>query len=688
MITKPELITFFLLLLLFTACRSTRDSSIQADEAIVTADTATLTAGRATLTTGDVFLIEDPRFRKADAPAFYKQDTGTQGMVVTAHPLASEAGRSMLRAGGNAVDAAVAAAFAVAVLEPNMSGLGGSGAMTLWIRERQQADYVDFYAATGADPDYARDSVPDSLISRERGVAVPGMVAGLLEALEKYGTLDRQTVMEPAIQLAEEGFIVHHLLAYVIDNYGDRLTYDPDSAELFYPDDNPLRAGQQLIQSDLAGVLRRIAAEGRDGFYSGEIAERAIAMLNEGGSPLTPEDFENYRPRWRGALCEEWHGHRILTAPPSLAGHEVILALKLLEHKNLTVLGHPISSGESLVAITDALRIARADRSRWDGDPDFVDLPVAGLFTEEYLNRRRKMMGIALPDSRSVPDPGTTPDSGTVSDSQARPISLTVSESVMVPDSLEAGDPWQDTASYTAPAACTGDGYFELSTGISRPDDTELLKHVPEEFRHLYETEQPHIEHPHNDDNPDNPEQHTTHIAVVDRNGNAVSMTNTLGLYFGSGVYSDGVFYNSAAGNFGGSYGSIRGPERSANSSTAPTLVLTGDRVALVTGSPGSGRIPPAIVNTIIHTMIYELHPADAVRMPRIYPMIENRRVELERGFAPNALKSLHERGYVVDPSNYPMNMYFGGVQMIRALDDGTLIGVSDPRRDGGAAGY
>lgn len=592
------------------------------------------------------------RFEKAEAPTFYREATASEGMVVSAHPLGSEAGKSMLALGGNAIDAAVATAFAIAVLEPNMSGLGGSGAMTIWNGRDRQAGYLDFYAATGADPDYEVDTDPDSLITRERGVAVPGMVAGLLEALERYGTLDLQTVLEPAIRLAEEGFVVHHLLADVIAGYGSRLRYDDDSAALFYPGGTPLRAGDLLVQIELAGVLRKIAEQGRDGFYSGEVARRTIEKLAVGNSRLTLTDFENYTPVWRGALCQEWMGHRILSAPPSLAGQEVILGLKLIERGNIARYGHPVSSGEALGVLVDAIRIARADRGQWQGDPSFVDLPVAGMISDEYASLRAAAMG------------------------------------GKVPDTLHYGNPWPATPRYTAPPGCTGGGFFVPPLNITERDASELRNHIPPpnvpETSENLDTTAPGAG---SDTNPDTAEQHTTHISVVDRHGNAVSMTNTLGLYFGSAVFSDGVFYNSANHNFGGSYGSIRGPERTAHSSTAPTIVLEGDRVALVVGSPGSSRIPPAVISMIVHTMIYDLHPADAIRMPRVFPMINAPVVQLERGYSAEALRSLNERGYVITPTNFPMNMLFGGVQMIRVLEDRTMIGVSDPRRDGGAAG-
>lgn len=595
----------------------------------------------------DFVPTEEPASIHAEAAVFpytYHRDAvGTKSMVVTAHPLASEAGLDMLRKGGNAVDAAVAAAFALAVLEPNMSGLGGSGALTLWMASRQRADYLDFYAATGADADYSLDSDAPELITPERGVAVPGMVAGLLEALETYGTLDRSVVLEPAITLASEGFVVHHLLAHVIEAYPERLHVDPESAALFYPGGEPLSAGEKLVQPELARVLERIAAEGSDGFYKGPVAMRTIERLQQGQSVLTLDDFADYRPQWRGALCEEWNGYRVLTAPPSLAGHELIMALKLFERRRLELAGHPVQSPQGLVTMTDALRIARADRTWWDGDPAHVPLPVAGMISDAYAALRTPVMFAP------------------------------------VTDTLPPGDPWTANSRYTAPIHCTGPGFFALNIDGRPQSPEERHAHIPPDLRNTYLPEDPSKA----------PEQElTTHLSVVDHEGNAVSMTNTLGLYFGTGVYSDGVFYNSAADNFGAGYGTVRGPQRTANSSTVPTILLAGNQVALVVGSPGSTRIPPTVSQVIAHILLFDLHPTEAIRMPRIFPHIHSRDIELERGFSAEALEGLHQRGYRIVPRNYPMDMYFGGVQLIQVLPDGTRIGVTDPRRDGAAAGY
>ena len=164
-------------------------------------------------------------------------------------------------------------------------------------------------------------------------------------------------------------------------------------------------------------------------------------------------------------------------------------------------------------------------------------------------------------------------------------------------------------------------------------------------------------------------------------------MTYTLGLYFGSGTFSDGAFYNTAALNFGGPAANSRGPYRSPRSSTAPSLVLKNDDVKLVVGSPASGRIPPAIVHTIIYTLDFGFDPARAVSMPRIYPDYRSPRVQLEQGFGAEALAGLRARGYDlrVHP---PYDLFFGGVHVVLVRDDGWLAGAADPRRDGAAVGY
>jgi gamma-glutamyltranspeptidase/glutathione hydrolase len=552
-----------------------------------------------------------------------------EGMVAAAHPRAVEAGVAALEDGGTAVDAAVTTAFALGVLEPMMGGIGGGGSMTLWDPDGEEARFIDFYASAGADPDSGLGAVPDSLRSRERMVAVPGTVDGLLEAHDEHGVLSRRRVLAPAIRLAREGFPVHPLLARIIDDYEERLTYDDAAAAVFYPDGEPLQAGDRLVRPALATTLERIAAEGRAGFYEGPTASAIIDRLDDGGTPLTTDDLAAYESRTRAPLCGTYGPYTVLSATPSLNGAEVIETLNLLEPYDLPARGLPAESAEALGPLVDAIRIARADRRRWIGDPDETGVPAVGLASEAFADQRRSRMGTAP-----------------------------------VPDSMAAGNPWPHEAS-GRPDACAVLGSYP-PTPLPRPEPSA------------------------NGTMEEDPNRHTSHISIVDAEGRAVSLTFTMGLYFGSAVFVDGFFLNSAALNFeepgGRPVANRRAPRRTPRSSTAPTILLEDGTARLVVGSPGSGRIPPAIVHMVTYTLDYGLDPAAAVRMPRVYPFVTEPHVRVEDGVSAPALSALRDRGYTLE-TYPPQSLYFGGVHMVYVDDTGRRIGVADPRRNGTARG-
>src|SRR5215204_4696726 len=242
------------------------------------------------------------------APDLGRRLVAEHGVVTSAHPLASDAGAEMLRQGGNAVDAAVATAFAIGVAEPEMSGVGGGGAMLIWLQKERRAEFLDFYPAQPiASFRRVRATRADSA-SPLRVVAVPGNVAGLLEAQEKYGKLSREIVMAPAIRLAEEGFPMYQVLADMVQRDSARLARNTVARAIYWPNGTPLGVGERVRNAELAVVLRRIAAEGRKGFYGGETARQLVAKLNEGGHPLTVEDLAAYTPNWRRPLCSAYRG--------------------------------------------------------------------------------------------------------------------------------------------------------------------------------------------------------------------------------------------------------------------------------------------------------------------------------------------------------------------------------------------
>ncbi|MFK7848857.1 MAG: gamma-glutamyltransferase [Rhodothermales bacterium] len=550
---------------------------------------------------------------------------GQNGMVAAAHPLAADAGAAVLKQGGNAIDAAVASAFVVGVVEPMMSGIGGGGSMTVWLEEQNQAEYLNFYARAGSDPDYERDGLRNADVSKERWVAIPGAVDGLLKAHERFGRLPLAVVMEPAIRIAEEGFHVHPMLARIIADYKSVLTHDSTSAALFYPDDAPLQAGDLLVQQTLAETLKRILIHGRDGYYAGPVAQEIIRKLSKGDNPITLDELAGYDSQWLRPQCSTYNGYTVLTAPPPLGGTEVLLALELLEPYDLPAMGTPDSSSRALATYIDAFRIAQTDRIAYMGDPDAAAVPAVGLTSEAYAKERSIYMG--------NPAPARLPE----------------------------GNPW-DEEQMALPKACQLIDPFGSTTLEYPPADLEVTKE-------------------------EESGGHTTHLSVIDKHGNAVSLTYTMGLYFGSGVYAGGAFLNSAANLFNSRPANRRGPHRTPRSTTAPTIVLEGDNVRLAVGAAGAGRIGPAIVEMITYILDYGIPPEQAISMPRMYPFSDTVEVRIEDGFTGNALTTLRNMNYNLNI--YPkQDIYFGGVHLVYLTKDGTLVGAADPRRNGKASGY
>ena len=546
-------------------------------------------------------------------------------MVASANPYASEAGLEMLRQGGNAVDAAVAAAFAVGVVEPMMSGLGAGGGMLIWLQDSSRAEYIDFYATAGADPDTALNHYRGSRIT-PRGAAVPGAVAGLLDAQARYGKLPRSAVLAPAIRLAAEGFPVHSLLARVIDEDSAKLAASPGASAIFLPQGHPIAPGATLVQSELATTLRLVADQGPSGFYRGRVADEIAAALHEGGNPITKADLAAFEPRWRRPVCTVYRGHTVLSAPPPQSGVQVLEALNLLEAYDLARLGLPSRSPEAFRVLTAALRVSVTDRNAFIGDPTFAAVPAAGIVSQSYAGERSALMAL---------DP--------------------------VPDTMRAGNPWP-ADSAAIPAACATFRPF----GPSK---------IPPRVAQLPR------------DGPDQGYSETTHLSAVDASGNAVALTYTNGLFFGSGTWVAGTFLNSAMFNFSrdDSSANARGPRRVPSSTIAPTIVLRDGRAELVVGSPGSAAIPPAVVESIIYTLDYRLDPMAALRMPRVIPNWTTS-LQLEGGFSPEVVAAAYRLGYRVRPTP-PVELAFGGVHLIARVGD-MWVGAADPRRDGEVRGY
>jgi gamma-glutamyltranspeptidase / glutathione hydrolase len=316
----------------------------------------------------------------------------SQAMVVTDAPLATAAGVEVMRQGGNAVDAAVATAFALAVVYPEAGNIGGGGFMVARMADGSAAA-LDFrekapLSATrdmflDADGDLSNRSVLGHLAS-----GVPGAVMGLWEAHRRFGSMPWAELVQPAITLAQDGFIVDRELASSVRNAASRLRGFDASAALFLPDGEPIAEGTRWRNPDLARVLRRIADHGPAGFYEGETADLIVAEMQRGGGIITHEDLRRYRAEWRTPVEFTYRGHRILSMPPaSSGGITLAIMANVLDGYPLDRLGW--NTAPTLHLVAEAMRRAFADRNHFLGDPAFVEFPQALLTSTSYAARLR-----------------------------------------------------------------------------------------------------------------------------------------------------------------------------------------------------------------------------------------------------------------------------------------------------------
>lgn len=534
---------------------------------------------------------------------------GKQGMVASEQELATQVGVEILQQGGNAVDAAVAVGFALAVVLPNAGNIGGGGFMVLHDGKSGENFTVDFreMAPSKASRDMYLDEqgnvVDGKSLYTHFAVGVPGTVAGMEYALKKWGSLPLEKVIAPAIKLAEEGFIVSNTLAATLQEETETLGKWESSKKIFFKNDRPLVAGERLVQADLANSLRQIAQQGAKAFYEGEIAQKIVAEMEKHNGLITLEDMKGYQSVERKPIVGEYRGYKIVTMPPpSSGGIHLVQILNMLENYSLADSGS--NSAETIHYLAETMKLAYADRSEYLGDPDFVKIPVTGLTSKDYAKELIK----------------------TIDPDKARPAA-------------------------------------EIKPGKPQP----------------YESDQ------------------TTHYSVMDKAGNAVAVTYTLNLNFGSGIVAEGtgILLNNemddfsakpgvanAFGLIGGDANAVEGKKRPLSSMT-PTLVLKNDKPWLVTGSPGGARIITTVLQSILNTIDHGMNPAEAIVTPRVHHQWLPDELRVEEGLSPDTLKLLVERGHKIS-EKAPM----GRIQIIQALDDG-FYGYSDPRNpDGKTQGF
>ena len=483
--------------------------------------------------------------------------TSTNGMVATKHHLATEAGLEMLRLGGNAMDAGVSACFAVGVVEPESSGIGGGGYMVFQMQDRGGVIGFPMKGPVGANPDMyqltGRKSVGtfgwpevynDENIHGYKSIAVPGTVAGLIEAHKRFGTLPLREVVEPAICLARKGFIPGWFTLYKFANLTAMLKRYRELGNIFMPNNNlpfgNLDSPHTLRQPDLADALESIAKDGSDAFYLGDIAAAIVNDIQANDGILTRKDLEEYRVlSWEDGLQCSYRDKTIRVPPYACAGITTAMTLKLWEHTGLSSYNH--NSTDMLHRYISCARLAHADRFEYLGDPRFVDAPWNGLMSKEYTHRRQLEI-----DKDNIPI-------------------------------FKPGNPWIEEG---------------------RDPQTTFHSSSPQ------------------------PDNGTTHLAVIDNNGNAVSITNTIMSGFGSGIVpkGTGIIMNNGMMWYDPVPGRINSilPGKYPLNNMTPALVLGTDGVEIAVGASGGRRITNCVSSLIINMVDYNMGPQEAIDAPRV----------------------------------------------------------------------
>jgi len=326
-------------------------------------------------------------------PSRRSEVMSTRGMVATSQPLAVQAGVSILLQGGNAVDAAIATAAALNVVEPMSTGLGGDAFALVYLSSSRELKALN---ASGRAP-YAASlktirnlgyqKMPDTGIHT---VTIPGALDGWCSLLENYGTMNLAQVLAPAISLAEDGFPVTEIIAHVWEQSRAKLLSKPSAANTYLVDGRAPKAGEVVTQPDLARTFKKIAEGGCDVFYRGEIAEAIVACSQGNGGLITMQDLNDHTSTWVTPISTSYHGYDIFECPPNDQGLVALLALNILEAYDLPSLGH--NSAEYLHLLIEAVKLAFADTNKYVADPDFIDIPLKELLAKPYAEQRRRLI--------------------------------------------------------------------------------------------------------------------------------------------------------------------------------------------------------------------------------------------------------------------------------------------------------
>lgn len=563
----------------------------------------------------------------AGCASVYAPDTGTEArvggvatprapwdrgaMVTAANPHAVEAAISMLQKGGHAVDAAIAAHAVLGLVEPQSSGLGGGAFMLIYQHADGDLSFLDGREAApaGATVDmFVRDGeVMSFLQAWQSGLAVgvPGAVALYKRSHEEHGMLSWADLFEPAIRLAEEGFDVSPRMAKSLEFVAplSRLDENPATAAYFYPGGSPLPVGHLLKNPEYAETLRRIATEGIDAFYTGDIAAAIAKAAQEGpdGGSLTARDIAAYEVIERPVICGKFRILKICTTSPPSSGVAQIMIAGIYDH----LADDRSPQADKVAAFVDAQRLAYADRDHYIGDPKSVSIPLEDLVNPTYLEYRA--------GERFAPN-----------------------------EMPRHGDPGR---------VLRGEPIADL-LGTDRTVETPG----------------------------------TSHLSIIDKEGNAVAMTATIEGYFGSSRWAHGFLLNNEMTDFsreppadGKPVANAIVPGKRPRSSMSPTMVFDDkDNILMVTGSPGGNSIPAYVAKSIVGVLDWGLSAQDAVDFPNIVARGEKVRVEIATDAGKDIASDLHKRGYTVQEREGENS----GLHVIVVRPE-KLDGAADKRREG-----
>lgn len=534
-----------------------------------------------------------------------KKVVAQNGAVASAHPLASKVGVAIMKAGGNAIDAVVATQLALAVVYPNAGNIGGGGFMVARLADGTQValDYREM-APAAAHRDMYLDAqgnvLADKSLKGHLSSGVPGTVAGLFESM-KYAKLPFKQLIQPAIELAENGFVITEREANSLNGLQEQLARYNTAPNALQKE--KWKGGDTLIQTDLANTLKRIRDKGATGFYEGETARLIVEEMQRGGGIISYDDLKAYKAKWRTPHRFTYKDYSIVSMPmPSSGGVLINQMLKMIEGRPLASYGH--NSAQAVQLMTEAERRAYADRAEYMGDADFYKVPVDMLVSTSYIqSRMNDYLANQAGNSESI-----------------RPGKLPVKES-----------------------------------------------------------------------------EQTTHISVIDKEGNAVAVTTTLNDSYGSKtiVGGGGFLLNDEMDDFSvkpgvpNMYGAVGGeanaiaPGKRMLSSMTPTLVLKEGKPFLVIGTPGGTTIPTSVFQTIVNIIDFGLSTEDAVNKPKFHHQWLPDRIDMEKAFPPEVRKALEQMGYTINERG-PI----GRTEVIKVLPDGRFEAVADSRGDDGAEGF